>query len=83
MCQKIYNTKQFFLLLNYSTHTHTLQPSVVGVLKDTHRVREILYKTKNDVFLVKRDMEALGYTHSMGMRPYIVPFEIPRDWFLH
>jgi hypothetical protein len=81
MCQKIYNTKQFFLLLNHSVHT--LQPSVVGVLKDTNRVREIAYKTKNDVFLLKRDVEALGYTHSVGMRPYIIPFEIPRDWFLH
>lgn len=81
MCQKIYKTKQFFLLLNHSAHT--LQPTVVGVLKDTHKVREIVYKTKNDVFLLKRDVEALGYTHSAGMRPYIVPFEIPRDWFLH
>ena len=80
MCQKTSITKRFFVLVNIPIQTQ--KPLVMGVLRNQF-MTDVLWKQKRDGMLKETEVEALGYTPSVGMRAHLVPIEIPRDWFLH
>jgi hypothetical protein len=81
MCQKSNLTKRFFLLVN---HSYPLQqPSVVSVFKETPQVKQVFATTKFSPFLLKSDLVFLGKSPSPTGKDFLVPVEIPRDWFLH
>jgi hypothetical protein len=80
MCQK--NTlKRFFLLLSHpSPHQ---QPKVLSVLKDTPTTKNIFETARYSSCLSKRDVQALGKKAEATGKEYLIPIEIPRDWFIH
>lgn len=81
MCQKTNITKRFFVLVNQG---HTFQsPQVLAVLKETPQVRHVFDTTKYSSYLMKRDVLLLGKTPPPMGKDYLLPIEIPRDWFLH
>jgi hypothetical protein len=81
MCQKTNITKRFFVLLN---HPPPLQrPLVLGVLKPTPLVSSIYETTRNTLFLTEKQIKDIGYQAPTVHQVYMVPIEIPRDWFLH
>lgn len=81
MCQKRNTLKQFFVLLN---HPAPLQkPLVMGVLKQTPMSLSIYETSRNTVFLTEKQIMDLGHTPPTLHQAYLLPIEIPRDWFLH
>ena len=80
MCQKN-SLKRFFILLSHpSPYQH---PKVLSVFKDTPNVKQMFETTRYTSFLSKRDVLLLGkQPHGTG-KEYLVPVEIPRDWFIH
>lgn len=81
MCQKTNITKRFFLLVHHA-HPHQ-QPSIVSVMKETPFVKQIYNETKFSPWLQKRDLYTLGQSPSTQGKEYLIPVDIPRDWFLH
>lgn len=81
MCNKSKLTKHFFVLVN---HPAPLQkPYVMGVVKQNYLTKELFESTRNSVFLQKKDVESLGYKAPSVLQAYLLPIEIPQDWFLH
>jgi hypothetical protein len=81
MCQKTNSTKRFFVLLN---HPAPLQrPLVLGVVKPTPLVSSIYETTRNTIFLNEKQIQELGYQAPNVNQAYMLPIDIPRDWFLH
>jgi hypothetical protein len=81
MCQKMQITKQFFIVL---THPFPLQKAlVVGVVKQTPQTQAVFEGTRNSLFLTPSQVQSLGFTPPKAKETYMVPFQIPRDWFLH
>ena len=81
MCQKTNITKRFFVVLN---HPAPLQrPLVLGIVKPTMTVTSIYEATRNTIFLTEKQILELGYQAPKVNQAYMLPIEIPRDWFLH
>ncbi len=81
MCQKINTMKHFFVLLN---HPAPLQkPLVMGVVKQTPLVSSIYETARNTIFLTAKQIKDLGYPIPTVHKAYLLPIEIPRDWFIH
>ena len=81
MCNKSKITKHFFVLVN---HPFPLQkPYVMGVVKPTILTTQLFERTRNSVFLDKKEVESLGYKAPSSLSAYLLPIEIPKDWFLH
>ena len=73
--------KRFFVLLN---HPPPLQkPLVMGILKDTHFVQQYYETSRNTTFLTKAQIKDLGYQSPPEHKAYLVPIDIPRDWFIY
>ena len=81
MCQKTNALKHFFVLLN---HPAPLQkPLVMGVLKETSTVVSIYEVSRNTIFLTETQIKELGYQPPKVHQSYLLPIQIPRDWFIH
>jgi len=80
MCNKTNLTKRFFVLFHHPMTAH--KPIQLGLLKDTP-LTQTLYKSNDLSFLLKQDVEQFGYKFPLKSRCYMVPIEVPRDWFLH
>ncbi len=81
MCQKTNTMKSFFLLLH---HPPPLQkPLVLRVLKSTPHTLTLYEKSRNTVFLSPSDIQSLGVEPPIHKNAYLIPFQIPRDWFIH
>lgn len=81
MCNKSHMTKRFFVLLN---HPFPLQKALVlGVVKDTPQSQHIFEATRNPIYLTPHQIKCLGIKPSSTPETYMVPIQIPRDWFLH
>jgi hypothetical protein len=81
MCQKINSVKRFFVVLN---HPAPLQrPLVLGIVKPSPLVVSIYDTTRNTIFLNDKQVKELGYPAPPVNQSYMLPIEIPRDWFLH
>jgi hypothetical protein len=80
MCIKTHATKRFFVLVNVPLPTHI--PQVMGVLRN-QAMTHALWQAKPNGFLKEKEVEALGYPPSVGMRVHLIPVDIPRDWLLH
>ena len=80
MCNKTNLTKRFFVLFHHPINAH--KPIQLGLLKETPSTT-MLYKPNDLTFLLKQDVEQFGYKFPKGSRCYMVPIEVPRDWFLH
>jgi hypothetical protein len=81
MCQKANTMKQFFVLLN---HPPPLQkPIVIGVVNKTFFTDSIYDVTRNTNFLTANQVKDLGFKVPPQNKSYLVPIEIPRDWFIH
>lgn len=81
MCQKTNTIKHFFLLLN---HPPPLQkPLVMGVLKQTPLSTSVYETSRNTIFLSEKQINELGYQPPKLNQAYLLPIEIPRDWFIH
>jgi hypothetical protein len=81
MCQKPNITKRFFLLIH---HAHpTQQPQVLSVLKEGPFINQIHNQTQFSSCLRKQDVLSLGKTPVSTGKDYLIPVDIPRDWFLH
>jgi hypothetical protein len=73
--------KHFFVILY---HPPSLQKALVaGVLKKTPQTQAIFDETRNTVFLRKDDIQSLGLKLPAHRHSYLVPIQIPRDWFIH
>jgi hypothetical protein len=80
MCQKNI-LKSFFVLLN---HPPPLQkPLVLRVLRSTPQTLSLFEKSRNTLFLSPSDVKSLGIQPPSELKAYLVPIQIPRDWFLH
>jgi hypothetical protein len=81
MCQKTNTIKRFFVLLN---HPPPLQkPLVLGVLKHTFDTETIFEQARNTTFLTESQIRKLGYQVPLENKAYLLPIDIPRDWFIH
>lgn len=81
MCEKSKHVKRFFVLLN---HPAPLQKAIpMGVLKDASHLQFLYEKTRNTVFLSTKEVKGLGFQPPQESNIYLVPIEIPRDWFIH
>lgn len=81
MCQKSSISKRFFVVLNHSASLQ--KPLVLGVLKPTPLVVSIYETSRNTFFLNEKQIQELGYPPPTVHQAYMLPIEIPRDWFLH
>lgn len=80
MCQKNH-IKRFFVLLH---HPFPLQKAlVVGVVKHTPQSQEIFEATRNPKYLTPQQMKCLGMKPPSTPETYMVPIQIPQDWFIH
>jgi hypothetical protein len=80
MCQKNL-LKSFFVLLN---HPAPLQkPLVLRVLKSTPQTMDLFEKNRNFTFLSAADVKTLGVEPPSQLKAYLLPIQIPREWFLH
>jgi hypothetical protein len=81
MCKKANTMKQFFVLLN---HPPPLQkPIVLGVLNKTMFTDAMFDATRNTTYLTANQVKDLGFKVPFENKSYLVPIEIPRDWFIH
>ncbi len=81
MCQKTNITKRFFLLLN---HPPPLQkPLVMKVLKETPFTTTVYDQTRNTIFLSNKHLLELEIQPPKVHQAYMLPIDIPRDWFIH
>lgn len=83
MCQKINTMKRFFLLMSHPPHNQI--PHVVDVFPQRYFVQEVVAETvkNNQSFLTKDQIVRLGVLPSPNPRAFIIPIDIPRDWFIH
>jgi hypothetical protein len=81
MCQKTNIKKHFFVLLN---HPFPLQRAVpLGVVKNTVTTQNLYEISQNTTFFSEKQIKDLGFQSPNALQSYLVPIEIPRDWFLH
>ena len=81
MCQKSNIMKQFFVLFH---HPPPLQkPLVMTVLRQNPTTLTIFEETRNSTYLSKKQFERLGVPPPRTPHAYLVPIQIPNDWFLH
>jgi hypothetical protein len=81
MCEKSKLLKHFFVVLN---HPYPLQKALaMGVVKHTPDTRLLFEKQRNQLYLTKTDIQSLGLNPPKESNVYLVPIQIPRDWFLH
>lgn len=80
MCQKQI-LKKFFILVNHPTPLQ--KPYVLGIVKPTAFSNSLFEKTRNTVFLEKKEVESLGFQPPKALQAYLLSIQIPRDWFLH
>jgi hypothetical protein len=81
MCQKLNTMKRFFVVLN---HPAPLQrPLVLGVVKQTHHTVQLYETSRNELFLTPKTVESLGIQPPKALKAYLVPIEIPKEWFIH
>ncbi len=80
MCTKTNITKRFFVLVNVPVPTHT--PQIMGVLRN-QPMTHALWQAKPHGFLKEKEVEALGFPLSVGMRVHLIPVDIQREWLLH
>ena len=81
MCQKTKLTKHFFVLLNQPFPLQRAIP--IGVVKNTPSTQYLYEVSKNNIFLTEKQIKDLGFQPPKAPQTYLVPIEIPRDWFLH
>lgn len=80
MCQT--NIMKHFFVILY--HPPPLQRALVmGVVKKTPQTQQIFEETRNTLFLRKDDIQTLGLKLPVHRHSYLVPIQIPRDWFIH
>lgn len=81
MCNKINTLKHFFVVLN---HPAPLQkPLLMGVLKQSPIASSIYEVSRNTTFLTEKQIQELGFQAPKIHQVYLLPIEIPRDWFIH
>lgn len=81
MCQKTQTFKRFFLVVN---HPPPLQkPYVLGLIKRTPQTELLFEYGRNKTFLNRKEVERVGITSPIQTHAYLLPVEVPRDWFLH
>lgn len=81
MCQKANTIKHFFVLLN---HPSPLQkPLVMGVLNQTYFTKNLYDLQRNTTFLTAAQIKDLGFKVPQENKAYLLPIQIPRDWFIH
>ena len=81
MCQKTNVMKHFFVLLN---HPAPLQkPLVLGVFRHTQHTNTLYENCRNSTFLNEKQIETLGVQSNKFQKAYLLPIQIPRDWFIH
>lgn len=81
MCQKHNATKRFFLVVN---HPPPLQkPFVLGLVKSTPYTERIFEQSRNTVFVQRNEIMSLGIVPPKYLHAYLLPVDVPRDWFLH
>lgn len=81
MCQKHNATKRFFLVVN---HPPPLQkPFVLGLVKATPFTQGLFEKCRNTVYLERKEVEAMGLVPPRANHSFMLPVDVPRDWFLH
>ena len=82
MCQKTNLTKRFFVLLHQPFPLQKVL--VLGVAKHTPHSEALFDQSRNTFFLTPSEIQLLGIKpHCTYREAYMVPIEIPRDWFLH
>lgn len=81
MCNKSHMTKRFFVLLH---QPYPLQKALfLGVVKENPISKDVFENTRNSLFLSSKEIHSLGYQPPVMPGTYLVPIEIPREWFLH
>lgn len=81
MCQKANTIKRFFLVVN---HPPPMQRAyVLGLVKRTPQSEELFELSRNKSFLNRKEVERVGITPPIQTHAYLLPVDIPRDWFLH
>jgi len=81
MCQKSNTLKHFFVVLNQPFPLQ--RPLVMVVVRNNQISREIYEQTRTSLMLNPKQIEKLGVKPAPLSSTYMVPIEIPRDWFLH
>lgn len=81
MCQKQNTIKHFFVLLNQPITLQRAFP--VGVVKKTAFTQSLYELSRNTTYLTENQIKDLGFQSPKALQAYLVPIEIPRDWFLH
>ena len=81
MCQKTNIKKLFFVLLNQPFPLQRAVP--LGVVKSTVKTQYLYDVSRNTSFLTEKQIKDLGFVPPKALQCYLVPIEIPRDWFLH
>lgn len=80
MCTKQNLLKHFFVVVNHPAPLR--RPLVLGVVKQTPHTKSLFEKCRNTV-LSKQEVEDLGFKPPSVQNSYLLPIEVPRDWFLH
>ena len=80
MCNKQNLLKHFFVVVNHPPPL--TRPLVLGVIKQTHHTNYLYEKCRNGS-LSKQEIEDLGLKGPSLVHSYMLPIDIPRDWFLH
>jgi len=81
MCQKLNLTKRFFVLLN---HPAPLQKAIpIGLVKNTPTAQSLYELSRNSLFLSDKQVKELGVNPPKALQAYLIPIDIPRDWFIH
>jgi len=81
MCQKTNILKHFFVVLH---HPFPLQKAlVVSVIKESPQSKALFEATRNTTYLTAQQIQSLGIQPPQTPETYLVPIQIPRDWFIH
>ena len=81
MCQKGNAIKRFFLVVN---HPPPLQKAyVLGLVKSTIQTEDLFEQSRNTVYISRKEVQGLGIRAPFQTHAYLLPVEIPRDWFIH
>ncbi len=81
MCNKSNVTKRFFLVVHQPTPY--LKPTILHVFPNQLPIAHLYKESNNQYFLTKEQAARMKLSSAVGTHSYIMPIDIPRDWFLH
>ena len=81
MCQKSNIFKHFFVVVNHPVPL--AKPYVLGVIKRNPFAENLFEESRNKFFFGEKEVTLLGINPPKLTQAYLLPIQIPRDWFLH